>query len=260
MPKPVSNGLCPGCEDPAPPDFEDAAGRPWHREHALKALADHFRTPLSPVDATKAVSFECEGKRFQAPHSFHLREIVFLDDSEISGVFIGNLNMVIAYLDGGSIRPRDLPDRTIVIDHDVPLGLLVQIGAVNDRFRWKLVGERRPEKDRPRPASRTILAVAPIRCEEVPPGGTAKTSFTMPCAFRGDRVVVDDWKGWTVVAVRLGGDPGRAIVDEQPLTGPSTPMPTYTAKIGELVEYEMRNKAGIPRRFVGRVYGTSSWG
>ena len=256
----MSNTLCPGCEEQVLENiFEDAASRPWHHECALRALANGFRTPLSPEDATRTVSFESDEETWIAPHSFHLREIILCDDVELSGVYLGSQAMVYALQ--VPIYARDLPERRLVIDHDFPLGVHLWMQGVPRAFRYKLIGERRPESASPRPGSKCTLAVASLRTEvPVAPKETVDTMFFMAANFRGERVVCSDWQDWEVVDVRLGVDPGRSTQGQSTrLTGYSTDIPIYQARVAEVVTYRMRNLADHPRNLTARVYGTLVW-
>lgn len=251
--------LCPGCEKLANEDFTDVTGRSWHRACALRALGDGFRTPLDLIDATAAVAFESTEEVWQTPHSFHLREIILCDDVELSGVYLGNKAMVYALQ--APIRPRDLPERKLIIDHDFQLGLQLNMNGNPKKFKYRLVGERRPESVEHKPGPNCVLAVGSLRDDElVGAKKTAEARFCMPGSFRGERVVCDDWKEWEIVDVQLGVDPGRSTQNKpMKLTGYSTDVTTYTARVGEMITYTMRNIGDQPRRLVARVYGLLTW-
>ena len=263
--------LCPGCEEFVPADkvysFIDARKRPWHEKCAKKALSENFRTPLSPVEASAAVDFACETKQFIAPCSFHLREIVFEEDVEIALIHIGATVITCAWA-GATIRSKDFGGK-IAIDHDVhgafPVGVTCtkegEDGPANS-FKWRLLGERRPENGRPRPSARGAIAVAMLKSDaDVMPGEAVDLSFGMAAKFRGERLVCDNWKNWSVNGIRVGVDPGSLAPQESPLPleGVSTPLPTFTARPCERVTYRPQNFAKAPRRFDGRAYGTASW-
>ena len=266
--KKVSQYLCPGCEKGVKRDayaFGDKADRPWHSKCVKDMLAKHFRTPLSPVEATAAVEFECEGgstQCFMAPYSFHLREIVFEDDVEITNVFVGESAVIFTQMGTMTIRSQDLEGRRLVIDHDVPMNFGVLVNAPNKSFKWRLLGERRSENNRPKPSSKQVIAVGSLRSEDVVmPGEAIDLSFAMPVKFYGQRLVCDDWQDWQVISVKLGVDPGTHVLQDSPLSleGVSTVLPTYTARPGERVTYCLQNSNRSPRWFIGRVYGTVMW-
>lgn len=267
--------LCPGCEQLANEDFVDAAGRSWHCSCAYRALGESFRTPLSPDDAAARVSFEVcfedASSAWRPPHSLHLREIIFCDDVELSQIFIGNKMMI--YTAGTTVRSVDLPERRLVLDCDLPLGIHLAIAGVPHKFRVKLVGERRREshyatgaatlaapavRKRAIRQSLHMLAVGGVRSyAPVAPGGAVETRFRMPVPFRGERVVCDDWGAWELVDIRLGVDPGCSQLAQVPgLTGRSTRTPSYESAVGEEIVYKFRNRSEQSRVLDARIYGT----
>ena len=265
----MDSARCPGCEELVKFDdrrrsvpFEDADKRPWHPACAKKALAQSFRTPLSEIDAEALVEYEVNGSQpWMAPHSLHIREIVFIDYAEISGVYLGSQRMFGGFA-GATFRPEDLPNKTLAIDHDCQMGLNLTVQGVPSNFRYRIVGERRREKSVPRPSSRQCLAVGMLKTAgSVHPGGVCEMGFLMHAAFRAERVVCDRWEEWEIVGVKLGVDPGRRAFDGASvrLTGHSTDMPTYEARLGELITYEVWNASNIMRRFEARVFGTVHW-
>lgn len=266
--------LCPGCGEPArsgrirPGRKEavllDSAERLWHERCALRALAEGFRTPLSPAEATAAVEYEGRiGEPWKAEHAMRLREVALPAGVEVSGLFVGQ--QFHAYGVQATIRAADLPrggggERAcLVVDTHVARALTVQVDGTPRGAVYSLLGERVPERGGRRPASRHAVAVGWLRAGEVPPGKVAQTGFSMPAPFRGERVVADDWEGWEVVRVQVGVDPGRWQREPHRLTARSTPLPTYVSLVGETVTYHVRNLADRPRDFAARVYGQFTW-
>ena len=242
--------LCPGCEAEAPLEFEDASGRAWHRACALRALAEGYRTPLSPVEASAGVEFELvAGERFRAPAPFHLREVAFDGDAEVDGVWIGA--DTVAYAPGTTIRGRDLPGGRLVVDAGVPRGVEVNAHFVGVG-RVRLVGERRPGVVG---GLGRVTFVIGLRAEDVPAREARVATLVSPAPFRGARLACDDWEGWAVEGVRAGLDPGLAHVGPVLLTAPVMELPTYELNAGEPSTYRLRNLADRPRTFDGRVYG-----
>ncbi len=264
----MNNDLCPGCEElvirnttrQPQSSFEDAVERPWHHTCAKRTLADHFRTPLSPADASAEVAFECSAEHpWRAPHSFHLRKIVLEEDVAISGVFVGQYSMVYCYHQP-IIHAVDLPDRSIIMDCDVPLGIDLTVTGSPKNLWYTLVGDRRREGARPKPMLRYTLAAAPIyMTTPISPGGFDEASFSMVASFHGERVVCEDWRDWEIVSVKVGGGPGRGSDKVVRLTGLSTPLPTYEVRVAETITYTVKNVGDTARTFRGRVYGMLSY-
>ena len=270
----TENGLCPGCEEPVVRNSNnrdiplfDMSERPWHQTCVQEKLALHFRTPLADIEANAAVEFECVQNSFTAPHAFHLREIVFEEDVEIEGIYIGN--KIVAYAMCETLRVKDFPGRKIVIDHDMPLGIPITFtcrardgqNILTKDVKYRLIGDRRREHKVVRPSRQQILAVFPLRTEtEVSTGEYADAVIPfIPTLFKGDRIVCDDWDGWEVIDVRAGKDPGWSSKQTLFLHGVSTDCPIYISHVCEQVHFTMKNNAEKPRKLVARVYGLMAW-
>jgi hypothetical protein len=255
-----SNKRCPGCwEEPSlvrKPVFEDVLGRPWHIGCAGRALAQSHRTPLSPEEETEMTSFEVvpneSASPFEpAPHSMRLREIIFPEDAEVGGVFVGSYIVASGY-GQGTFRGKDLPGCRLVIDRDLPLGVPVTVQIINGcRAPFKVLGQRRPENQRPAPAFPHLHGVNHLRTEvDVEPGEEAKLIFAQVAPYRSERISCDDWEGW-VVSMTIDGKLCRV----KELTGPVTEMTSYEVKHGEQVHVTAKNIGSRARKFDARVYG-----
>lgn len=262
----MSDVACPGCEKQVQRQnqntFRDAEERPWHLACARRWLALCFRTPLSTEEASVAVLYEGNQNVWRAPHSLHLCEIEFLENVRIRGIFVGATS-VVCTSQQPLIYTRDLPDQRLVIDCDMPLGFDLTIDADTKNFKYRLLGQRRAENDRPRPAPYSVVSVAHLQHEEViAPGDTATASFVMPGYFRGQRVVCDATYSWEITDVRLGVDAGRSVLNHDPVMigqSVSVEMPAYETLYGERVTYHVKNTSSYYRPFDARVYGMLRW-
>ena len=286
------HNLCPGCSEPVSLNrnmLYDRRERVWHHVCALRALSDHFRTPLdlSALDG-ELIEFEIGDASikqysdhwtafFRAPRDFVLRAIRFGSDFGLSNCFVGADNVLGTLhaqnaIFGDDLEARLLPVGETVVHTGIDITMNLHPRPNSPPPRLTLVGELFDPKKRTalRDCSPFITAVGLHGLVQPHALVTFDASVYAPTHF--ERLAADDHVGWVIERVSLccfagdalsemgRGEPARITTLEskeiaRPLKGRITQVPTFTAQPGEWISLTLRNTAPEARSFTGRLIG-----